>query len=140
MDSVTCHHFVVFVRSVRSQSTNKSTHASRSNTGTSLIKEWKRDRFRSYFSSHPLVLEWSHETGPPPGISQSYHHSFLKTSDCDESTLCNNIQGTNVYVENFNHISFSSFDHVTQITRISLSPILLQENHSKIYAPMQTRL
>ena len=98
MDSVTCHHFVVFVRSVRSQRTNKSTHASRSNTGTSLIKEWKRDRFRSYFSSHPLVLEWSHETGPPPGISQSYHHSFLKTSDCDESALCNNIQDTNVYV------------------------------------------
>ena len=32
MDSVTCHHFVVFVRSVRSQRTNKSTHASRTRT------------------------------------------------------------------------------------------------------------
>ena len=41
--------------------------------------------------------------------------------------------------ENFNHFSFSCFCYVPQITRISLVS-LVQENHSKINARMNTLL
>ena len=67
---------------------------------TSLIKEWKRDRFESYFSSHPLTLEWSHETGPPPGVRQTYHHSFLSSNDSNVSSQ-HKIRDTNVYDATF---------------------------------------
>jgi len=70
----------------------------------SLIREWRRDQFKSYFSSHPLVLEWDHKTGPPPGVSQAYHSSFLLDNSSDNSTTtrtCVVVKNTNVYDATF---------------------------------------